>query len=332
MNTVFPSVRLRRMRQNSAIRNLVRETHLTLNDLICPLFIKGKKGDKTPIRSMPGYYQIPLNKLSEEIEELSGLGIHTVILFGVPANKDPLGSDSYNDQGIIQEAIKIIKKTGCEMLIISDICFCEYTDHGHCGILSDKNGEWDIDNDKTLEFLTKQAVSHAKAGADVIAPSGMIDGMVKAIRRGLDEEGFEHIPILSYSIKYNSSMYGPFRMAAEGVPQFGDRSTHMMDYCNGNEAIREAQLDISEGADMLMVKPANCYLDIIFRIKQSFPYMPLGAYHVSGEFSMIKAASEKGWIDEKKVVLETLNSIRRAGADFIITYFTKDLARWKLIH
>lgn len=331
MQTTFPTLRLRRMRQHPTLRNLIQETHLDISDLICPLFIKGRGGNKTPISSMPGYYQVPLNLLREEIQEIEQLGLSTIILFGVPAHKDALGSDSYSDKGIIQEAIGIIREMHSSLLVISDICFCEYTDHGHCGILSEKIGKLDVDNDETLHYLVKQAVSHARAGTHVIAPSGMIDGMVKAIRHGLDENGFEHIPILSYSVKYNSSLYGPFRVAAEAAPSFGDRSTHMMDYSNGNEALREVQMDVAEGVDMLMVKPAHSYLDVLYRIKQAYPSIPLGAYHVSGEYSMIKAAAEKGWIDEKKVVLEVLKGIRRAGADFIITYFAKEVARWELL-
>ena len=328
LNITFPSVRMRRLRHHPTVRSLIRETQLNVQDLICPLFIKGRDGDKKPIASMPGYFQIPLNKLQQEIQEIEALGITTILLFGIPPQKDACGSDSYSDTGIIQEAIKLIKGIGSKLMLVSDICFCEYTDHGHCGILSEKSGKLDLDNDETLRLLVKQAVSHAQAGTDVIAPSGMIDGMVKAIRQGLDEAGFEHLPILSYAVKYNSALYGPFRIAAEGAPSFGDRSTHMMDCSNVEEALREAQLDIAEGADMLMVKPAHSYLDVIFRIKQAYPYMPLGAYHTSGEFCMIKAAAEKGWVDEKKAAIEVLKSIRRAGADFIITYFAKDFARW----
>lgn len=327
--TPFPSLRLRRLRQHPLLRDLVRETELNLKDLILPLFIKGREGSKQAITSMPGHFQIPLNLLKQEIEELVELGISSVILFGVPPHKDPYGSDSYHESGIIQEAIKTIRAVTSDLLIISDVCFCEYTDHGHCGILSKTSGKMDVDNDATLELLVKQAISHAQAGVDLVAPSGMMDGMVKAIRCGLDDAGFNHIPILSYSVKYNSSMYGPFRMAAEGAPSFGDRSTHQMDPANAQEALREVHLDVAEGADMLMVKPAHCYLDVIYRVKQAYPYIPLGAYHTSGEFSMIKAAAEKGWVDEKKAALEVLRGIRRAGADFIITYYAKEFARWQ---
>ncbi len=332
MTTSFPLVRLRRLRQNPILRNLVRETELHLHDFISPIFIKGFEGKKHPIPSMPGQYQIPLSDLSQEIQELSSLGITSVLLFGVPPHKDERGSHSYDDQGIIQQAIPIIKKTCPSMLVVTDVCFCEYTDHGHCGFLSECSGKLDVDNDVTLELLVKQAISHVKAGADVVAPSGMIDGMVKAIRIGLDLAGFHHIPILSYSVKYNSCLYGPFRFAAEGAPKMGDRSSHQMDTANAKEALREAHLDVEEGADMLMVKPAHSYLDVIYRIKEAYPSLPLGAYHTSGEFCMIKAAAEKGWVDEKKAALEILRGIKRAGADFIITYYAKEMAQWNLLH
>ena len=329
MTTAFPFLRLRRLRQHPVLRDLIRETDIALKDLIFPLFIKGLEGQKRPIDTMPGIFQIPLSELPHEIEELRNLGIFSILLFGIPSHKDSLGSDSYGDEGIIQEAVKMIRNVAPEMLIVTDLCFCEYTDHGHCGFLSKCAGKLDVDNDKTLELLVKQAVSHAKAGVDVVAPSGMIDGMVFAIRRGLDAAGFEHIPILSYSVKYQSVLYGPFRDAAEGAPSFGDRSTHQMDTANAREAIREVDLDVQEGADMLMVKPAHAYLDVIYRVKQAYPNIPLGAYHTSGEFCMIKAAAQKGWLDEKKTVLEVLRGIRRAGADFIITYYAKEFARWQ---
>lgn len=331
MSTTFPTLRLRRLRQHPILRDLVRETELNLKDLILPLFIKGRKGEKQPISSMPGHFQIPLDKLKNELDELLALGIQSVILFGIPPAKDPTGSDSMHENGIIQEAIKIMRTHSSDILIISDTCFCEYTDHGHCGFLSECGGKLDIDNDKTLDLLVKQAISHARAGTNVIAPSGMIDGMVKVLRSGLDDAGFQHIPILSYSVKYHSAMYGPFRAAAEGSPSFGDRSTHQMDPANAQEGLREVHLDVDEGADMLMVKPAHSYLDVIYRVKQTYPYIPLGAYHTSGEFSMIKAAAERGWIDEKKGAIEILRGIRRAGADFIITYYAKEVARWKIL-
>ena len=329
MTTAFPALRLRRLRQHPVLRDLIRETQVDLKDLILPLFIKGREGEKQPIETMPGHFQIPISMLSQEIEEIVKLGITSILLFGIPAYKDALGSESYSDQGIIQEAVKTIRAIAPGLLIISDICFCEYTDHGHCGFLSEIQGKVDVDNDKTLELLVKQAVSHAKSGVDVVAPSGMIDGMVTAIRVGLDTAGFGHIPILSYSVKYHSSLYGPFRAAAEGSPGFGDRSTHQMDTANAREALREVRLDVEEGADMLMVKPAHAYLDVIYRIKQAYPHVPLGAYHTSGEFAMIKAAADKGWLDEKRTVLEVLQGIRRAGADFIITYYAKEFARWQ---
>lgn len=323
----FPSLRLRRLRTHPVLRDLIRETEVNLSDLILPLFIKGKNGPKVPIVSMPGHFQIPLEKLEQEIEEVVAHGLSAVILFGIPAHKDAMGSDSYSESGIIQEAIAIIKKSAPHLLVISDVCFCEYTDHGHCGVIP--AGRVSVDNDLTLELLVKQAICHAKAGADVIAPSGMMDGAVQAIRRGLDHVNFNSIPLLSYSVKYNSSLYGPFREAAEGAPTFGDRASHQMDCANAHEALREVALDIEEGADMVMVKPAHSYLDVIYRIKARYPHVPLGAYHTSGEYAMIKAAAEKGWIDEKKAVSEILGSIRRAGADFIITYFAKEFASYE---
>ncbi|MGC1879477.1 MAG: porphobilinogen synthase [Rhabdochlamydiaceae bacterium] len=326
----FPFLRLRRLRQHPVLRDLIRETQIDLKDLIFPLFIKGREGKKQPIETMPGLFQIPIHLLSAEIEEIVALGLSSVLLFGIPSHKNHLGSDSYSEQGIIQEAIQTIRKAAPGLLIFSDLCFCEYTDHGHCGYLSEKGGKIDLDNDKTLELLSKQAVSHAKAGVDVVAPSGMIDGMVKAIRCGLDGAGFEHIPILSYSVKYQSSLYGPFRLAAEGAPSFGDRTTHQIDTANVREALREVNLDVEEGADMLMVKPAHAYLDVIYRVKQAHPHIPLGAYHTSGEFAMLKAAAQRGWLDEKKAVIEILRGIRRAGADFIITYYAKEFAEWRI--
>jgi porphobilinogen synthase len=328
LHGLYPSTRLRRLRKTKAIRDLIRETHLSVNDLVMPLFIKHGKEIKNPIASMPGQFQISIDNLAEEIKSISALGIKNVLLFGIPEHKDALGQDSYSDNGIIQTAIPVIKKIAPHLLVTSDICFCEYTDHGHCGVLTQHDEEYILDNDKTLDLLVKQAVSHAKAGTDIIAPSGMLDGMVHAIRKGLDDAGFQHLPIMSYSVKYSSALYGPFRQAAEGAPKFGDRSTHMMDIANSSEAIRECALDIAEGADMLMVKPAHAYLDIISRVKQTYPELPLGAYHTSGEFAMIKAAAQNGWIDERKVALEVLTSIRRAGADFIITYYAKEAAVW----
>lgn len=322
----FPKTRLRRLRHNPSVRHLVRETEIDVNKLILPLFIKHGTQVRNPIASMPGHFQLSLDQLPEEVKSIQALGIKGVILFGIPAQKDPLGTDSYSDTGIIQSAIPIIKKHAPDLLILSDICFCEYTDHGHCGVVTENET---IDNDQTLELLAKQAVSHAKAGTDIIAPSANMDGMVQAIRSALDHAGFHHLPILSYSTKYASAMYGPFRIAAEGAPKFGDRSTYQMDFANGNEALRECALDIAEGADMLMVKPAHTYLDIISRVKTTYPGLPLCAYHTSGEFAMLKAAAEKGWIDEQKSAREVLTAIHRAGADFIITYYAKEIAGWK---
>jgi porphobilinogen synthase len=325
----FPKTRLRRLRHQANLRNLVRETHIDLNKLILPLFIRHGTGNKNPIAAMPGHFQISVDRLEEEIHAITALGIKNVILFGIPAQKDPLGKDAYADDGIIQTAIPIIKKAEPNLLVFSDICFCEYTDHGHCGVvLPSTTNEVHVDNDQTLALLGKQAVSHAKAGADVIAPSGNMDGMVQAIRHALDTAGYTHLPILSYSIKYASAMYGPFRQAAEGAPKFGDRRTYQMDYANVHEAIRECALDIAEGADMLMVKPAHTYLDVITRVKQNYPALPLCAYHTSGEFAMVKAAAEKGWIDERNSVLEILTAIHRAGADLIISYYAKEVAMW----
>ncbi len=324
----FPQTRMRRLRSNNNLQDLIRETQLSLNDFVLPLFIREGKGEKKAIASMPGLFQLTIDHLEEELNELTKLGIRGVILFGIPGAKDATGSGGSLDSGIIAMATRKIKQLAPDLLIITDICLCEYTDHGHCGVVAEHAHGYEIDNDATLEILAQQALSHVRAGADIVAPSGMMDGMVQAIRKGLDQAGFITTPILSYAIKYYSSLYGPFREAAEGAPQFGNRRSYQMDPANGQEALREAMLDLQEGADMLMVKPAHTYLDIIYQIKQRFPGVPLGAYHVSGEYAMIKAAAEKGWIDERKVTLEILTSIKRAGADFIITYFTKDVIRW----
>ena len=326
----FPKTRLRRLRGTANIRSLVQEISLNPNKLVLPLFIKHGNDIKNPINSMPGHYQLSIDRLDEEIESIQDIGIKNILLFGIPEHKDPYGSDSYSSNGIIQRALTKIKTIAPELLIISDICLCEYTDHGHCGVIVDSpaQSEAQVDNDKTLDLIARQAVSHAKAGADIVAPSGNMDGMVNAMRIALDEAGFSNLPILSYSVKYASAMYGPFRVAAEGAPQFGDRKTYQMDYANRHEALRECALDISEGADMLMVKPAHTYLDIIYRVKEAFPHLPLGAYHTSGEFAMLKSASQNGWIDEQKSVLEVLTAIERAGADFIFTYYAKEVAKW----
>lgn len=324
----FPSVRLRRLRGHPQIRNLVRETQLHVHDLASVLFVRHGKGIKNPVTSMPGVFQLSTDMLAEEVHEIVRLGIPAVLLFGIPEHKDAEGSDSYSKNGIIQNAIKVIKDIAPHLLIISDICFCEYTDHGHCGVVNHKTGKADVDNDATLELLARQAISHAEAGCDVLAPSGNIDGMVAAIRQGLDSAGFSHLPILSYAVKYASGMYGPFREAAEGAPQFGDRSTYQLDPANGEESLREVALDIQEGADILMVKPAATYLDVIHRVTQAHPDIPVAAYHVSGEYALIKAAAAQGWIDERRVAMEVTTSIKRAGARFIFTYYAKEIARW----
>lgn len=331
--TIDMPTRLRRLRANVRLRDLVREHALTVNDLVLPLFIKAGQGIQTPIRSMPGQFQWSVDQLEPEIQHIVQLNIPAVILFGIPDYKDAQGSSAWRDDGVVQQAIRKIKTLAPDLLVIADLCFCEYTDHGHCGALVKHNdGQWEIDNDQTLSLLAKQALSLVKAGADIIAPSGMMDGMVKAIRFALDQQNYQNIPILSYAVKYASAFYGPFREAAEGAPQMGDRSTYQMDPANGSRALREAELDVAEGADMLMVKPAQSYLDVIYRVKQKFPGIPLGAYQVSGEYAMIKAAAANGWIDEQKAVYESLLSIKRAGADFIITYFAKTVAQYFCSH
>lgn len=326
----FPTTRLRRLRQNTALRDLMCETRLALEKFIMPLFVRHGQQIKNPIPAMPGMFQFSLDQLEAEIRELHALGIKSVLLFGIPEHKDAHSRSSYAEDGIIQQAIPRIKAIAPEMLVVSDICCCEYSDHGHCGIISTSATTNDVivDNDQTLAVLARQAVSHARAGADIIAPSATMDGMVFAIREALDTAGYAHLPIMSYSVKYASAMYGPFRQAAEGAPKFGDRRTYQMNYANTNEAMRECMLDIAEGADLLMVKPAHTYLDVIQRIKQAFPELPLCAYHTSGEYAMIKAAAQNGWIDERQTALEVLTAIRRAGADVIISYYTKTLATW----
>lgn len=324
----FPTTRLRRLRQTPSLRQLTKETRLHKEQLILPLFIKEGISEKVPVSSMPGYYQLSLNCLKKEIQEIKELGIKNIILFGVPDVKDEWGSASSREDGIVQKAIHEIKSLHPDLLVMADLCFCQYTDHGHCGITHQHKNGYDVDNDATLEILNKQAISLATAGADVVAPSGMIDGMVGYIRQTLDSVGFKHIPIMSYAVKYASALYGPFRQATEGNPILGDRRTYQMDYSNGYEALREAALDIQEGADILMVKPGHTYLDILYRIKQTSPYIPLAVYHTSGEYSMIKAAAERQWIDEKQTVLEVMTAFRRAGADIILTYYAKNIASW----
>lgn len=322
MNEYNLPLRLSRLRKNAMSRALVRETRLHTQQLIAPLFISEYLTEPKEIIAMPGQFQLGLNCLPEEIEILSKLGIPAVLLFGIPKQKDACGSESFNSNGIIQRAIKKIKSVNNELLIITDLCFCEYTDHGHCGVLDGTQ----INTDATLELLGKQAVSHAEAGADWVAPSGMTDGMVLAIRQALDTSGFHGIPILSYSAKYSSCLYGPFREAAQGAPQFGDRKAYQMDPANSEEALRETKLDLEEGADMIMVKPAGFYLDIIYKLKQHFSEVPLCAYQVSGEYSMIKNAAKNNLINEEQAMVESLIAIKRAGADFIISYFAKSVA------
>ena len=317
--------RTRRLRRTDNIRRLVRENSLQLNDLIYPLFIEEGKDIETEIVSMPGIKRFSLDRLSKELDEITALDIPAVLLFGIPSSKDEIGSQTWNEQGIIQQSIRFIKKHYPKLYVITDVCFCEYTSHGHCGIIHDN----DVDNDATLVNLAKQVISHARAGADMVAPSGMMDGMIAAIREALDETGFPNLPIMSYAVKYASAFYGPFRDAAGSTPSFGDRRTYQMDPSNRDEALREANFDDQEGADILMVKPALSYLDIIRDIKNNFD-RPVACYNVSGEYSMIKAAAEKGWIDEEKVMMESLLSMKRAGADIIITYFAKDVAKYLL--
>jgi porphobilinogen synthase len=322
-----PLHRPRRLRAHPGLRALVSQTHLVVDDLIYPLFVYHGTNLRREIPSMPGQYQLSLDRLEEAAAEVSELSIPAIILFGIPSHKDSRGSAAVRDDGIVQEAIRIAKRAAPGLLVITDLCFCEYTDHGHCGSLAEAGGRMDVDNDATLPLLAQQAVSHARAGADVIAPSGMMDGMVQAIRRGLDSAGFVNLPVLSYAAKYASGYYGPFRDAAESAPSFGDRRTYQMDPANSDEALREVALDLAEGADIVMVKPALAYLDIIRRVKDNFG-VPLAAYNVSGEYAMIKAASARGWVDERRIVLETLTGIKRAGADMILTYHAPDVARW----
>jgi porphobilinogen synthase len=318
----FPRYRPRRLRANENLRRLIRETSVTVNDLIYPLFVRPGKGIKKLISSMPGCCQFSVDELVKEAHEVKALGIPGIILFGIPEKKDEKASEAYAADGIVQKAIKAIKDTVTDLLIITDVCLCEYTSHGHCGLVKDGV----ILNDPTLELLAKQALSHVKAGADMVAPSDMMDGRVKAIRELLDQEGYSQMPIMAYSAKYASHFYGPFREAAESPPQFGDRTSYQMDSANSDEALREVALDLEEGADIVMVKPALGYLDIIYRVKERFG-VPVAAYSVSGEYAMIKAAAQFGWLDGEGVMQEVLLSIKRAGADIILTYFAKEMAR-----
>ncbi len=319
----FPIHRLRRLRQSNGIRNLVRETVLTVDDLIYPLFIAPGIGVKKEIASLPGNYHLSVDRLVDEVKIVYDLGINAVLLFGLPEYKDEIGSSAYDENGVVQQGIRKIKEVAPELIIIPDLCLCEYTSHGHCGVLKGEQ----VDNDPTLKVLQQVALSYAKAGADLIAPSDMMDGRVKAIREILDENGYQNIGILSYAAKYASGFYGPFREAADSAPQFGDRSAYQMDPANSDEAMREIAADLEEGADLIMVKPALSYLDIIRRAKEKFN-IPVVAYNVSGEYAMLKAAAEKGWIDGKRVTLEILRSIKRAGADAIITYHALEAAKW----
>jgi porphobilinogen synthase len=324
----YPIVRPRRLRANSLVRDMVRETTLDVRDFILPLFVRPGTGVRQEISSMPGNYQLSVDRLIDEVGSARELGIRAFILFGIPVSKDATGSSALRDDGIVQQALRALRQAyKAEIVLLTDECFCEYTDHGHCGPLRETGGRVDVDNDATLPLLAQQCVSHARAGADFIAPSGMMDGMVQAIRTGLDAAGFSHIPIMSYAAKYASGFYGPFREAAESPPQFGDRGGYQMDPANGDEALREVELDLAEGADIIMVKPALSYLDIIRRVKERFE-VPVAAYNVSGEFAMVKAAAQKGWVDERRVALEILTSIRRAGADLILTYHARDAAKW----
>ena len=319
----FPEARLRRLRELEPIRALSRETELSVRDFIYPLFVTHGQRVREEIEPMPGCYQLSLDHLPDEVSEVVELGIPGVLLFGIPSFKDPLGTGAYQETGIVQEAIRVIKKEAPRLLVITDVCLCEYTDHGHCGVVD--NGQ--VDNDKTLELLAKTALSHALAGADLVGPSAMMDGQVRAIRHILDDNEFKNLPIMAYAAKYASAFYGPFRVAAESTPQFGDRRSYQMDPANWRMAMREIESDIQEGADIVMVKPALAYLDVIARARERFQH-PLAAYNVSGEFSMVKAAGKEGWIDEKRVTLELLTAIKRAGADIIISYHAKEVARW----
>jgi porphobilinogen synthase len=318
----FPIQRPRRLRRTEGLRRMVRETRLSVDQLILPLFVVPGKGVEKPVASMPGVRQMSVDKTVAECAQIRDLGVPAVLLFGIPERKDAEGSEAYDENGIIARAVRAIKRDVPDLVVITDVCLCEYTDHGHCGLVVDG----DVDNDSTVELLAREALVHAEAGADIVAPSDMMDGRVDAIRELLDEEGFENTPILAYAAKFASGFYGPFRDAAESAPQFGDRRSYQMDAANGDEALREVEMDLDEGADIVMVKPALPYLDVIWRVKQSFG-VPVAAYQVSGEFAMIKAAAQNGWLDESRVMMESLLAIRRAGADLIVTYFAKEAAR-----
>ena len=321
--TSFPDMRLRRVRELEPMRNLVRETRLEVSSFIYPLFVTYGQGVKRPIEPMPGNYQLSLDMLEEEVAEVVDLGIPAVLLFGLPEEKDPTGSGAYDPEGIIQEAIRVIKRAAPGLMVVGDVCLCEYTDHGHCGIIDGQS----VDNDQSLELLARTALTQVQAGADMVAPSAMMDGQIKAIRQTLDANGAETVPVMGYAAKYASAFYGPFRVAADSTPQFGDRRSYQMDPSNRRMAMREIESDIAEGADIVMVKPALAYLDVIKTARERFDH-PMAAYNVSGEFSMVKGAAQQGWIDAKPVTLELLTAIRRAGADIIISYHAKEVARW----
>jgi len=325
---VFPTVRLRRLRQHPGIRRMVSQSSISLNQLICPIFVTHGQNICREVSTMPGCFQWSIDRLPEELDTIAQLGISSILLFGIPAEKDAVGSDSYSDNGIIQQAIRVVKKHHPELVVITDVCFCEYTDHGHCGPTYEVNNQIDVDNDATLTLLAKQAVSHAQAGADLIAPSGMMDGMVTAIRQGLDQHQFQHIPIMSYSAKFASSLYSAFRAAVDSGLSSGNRQSYQMDPTAGAQALRETALDIAEGADMIMVKPAMHYLDVVYAIKQQFPGVPLAVYSVGSEYAMYKAAAKVGAINEQACVMELMASFKRAGADIIITYYAKNIAKW----
>ena len=325
LRTAPGAKRPRRLRRTAALRDLVRETTLEPSDFVHPVFVVPGDGVRNPISSMPGVEQLSVDRLAGEARELAALGVKAVLLFGIPTAKDPHGTESFAEDGVVQQAVRALKDASPELVVVTDVCMCEYTDHGHCGLLDSEGG---VLNDETLEVLARIAISHSEAGADVVAPSGMIDGMVGAIRGALDGESLQGVAILSYAVKYASAFYGPFREAAEGAPAFGDRRSHQMDPANAREALREAALDVDEGADALMVKPALGYLDVVRSVRERFPELPLAAYNVSGEYAMVKAAAANGWLDERAVVLEVLTGIRRAGTDLVVTYHAKDAAAW----
>ncbi|MFA0758726.1 MAG: hypothetical protein PVTTEEND_001829 [Candidatus Fervidibacter sp.] len=322
----FPIVRMRRLRRTETLRQMVRETTLTVHDLIYPMFVVPGEKQRQEVASMPGVFRVSVDELVRDAEEVARLGIPAVLLFGIPERKDEWGSEAYDENGIIQRAVRALKRAVPDLVVITDVCLCEYTSHGHCGVVRETPSGFEVDNDATLELLAKTAVSQAAAGADIVAPSDMMDGRIKVIREALDENGFAHVPILSYAAKMASAFYGPFREAAESAPKFGDRRSYQMDFANKREALREIALDLEEGADMVMVKPALAYLDIIALARERFE-VPIAAYNVSGEYAMVKAAAKMGWLDEERIVWEILTAIKRAGADLIITYFAKEVAQ-----